>query len=249
MSNTTKTDFGFESVTPTEKTQRVGQVFSNVAARYDIMNDVMSLGVHRWWKRHTVATSGLRPGQRVLDLAGGSGDLTRLVLKKVMPGGQVVLSDINAEMLSVGRRNMTDAGCVDAVKYAQINAEIIPFPDNYFDRVFIGFGLRNVTQKEKALAEMCRVLKPGGRAIILEFSKLQSQPLAKLYDEYSFKLIPKLGGLIADDEASYQYLVESIRMHPDQETLKSMMLSSGFDEASYQNLSGGVVAIHTGIKY
>ncbi len=240
------THFGFKTVAEEEKAKKVGEVFHSVASRYDLMNDVMSAGLHRLWKRFTVETSGVRPGDRVLDVAGGSGDLSRLFAKKVGPTGQVVLTDINASMLGVGRDRLIDDGM--AVPALQCDAEKLPFPNAYFNCVIVAFGLRNMTHKEIALKEMCRVLKPGGRLLVLEFSKVW-KPLAPAYDAYSFKLLPLMGKLLANDEGSYRYLAESIRMHPDQETLKQMMLEAGFGRVDFNNLTGGVVALHKGWKY
>jgi demethylmenaquinone methyltransferase/2-methoxy-6-polyprenyl-1,4-benzoquinol methylase len=240
------THFGFKTVAESEKARKVGEVFHSVASRYDLMNDVMSAGLHRLWKRFTVESSGVLPGNRVLDIAGGSGDLSRLFAKKVGKLGKVVLTDINASMLSVGRDRMLDEGL--AVPAAQCDAEKLPFPDNYYDCVSVAFGLRNMTHKDLALKEMLRVLKPGGRLLVLEFSHVW-KPLQPAYDAYSFKLLPVMGKLLARDEDSYRYLAESIRMHPDQETLKQMMLDAGFDKVDYNNLTAGVVALHKGVKY
>jgi demethylmenaquinone methyltransferase/2-methoxy-6-polyprenyl-1,4-benzoquinol methylase len=223
-------------------------VFDSVAERYDIMNDLMSLGVHRLWKRFAVELAGVRPGQRVLDLAGGSGDLAARFAPLVGAAGEVVLADINAHMLEQGRRRLVDRGIINNVRYAQVNAERLPFPDNSFDCITIAFGLRNVTDKDAALRSMFRVLKPGGRALVLEFSKPVAPGLRPLYDLYSFKVLPLLGRFVARDESSYRYLAESIRMHPDQETLKSMMQQAGFERCDYHNLSGGIVALHRGYK-
>lgn len=239
------THFGFETVAEEQKAQKVGEVFHSVASRYDVMNDVMSAGMHRLWKRFAVETSGVRAGNKVLDVAGGSGDLSKLFAKKVGTSGQVVLTDINASMLGVGRDRLMDEGL--SVPALQCDAEKLPFPSNYFDCVIVAFGLRNMTHKELALAEMQRVLKPGGRLLVLEFSKVW-KPLASIYDAYSFKLLPLMGKLIAKDEASYRYLAESIRMHPDQETLRTMMLDAGFGRVDYHNLSAGTVALHKGFK-
>ena len=242
MSNT---HFGFETVDEKDKAKRVAGVFTSVAGKYDIMNDLMSAGLHRIWKRFAVSVSGVRTGQRVLDVAGGSADLSRLFLKQVGSSGQVVLTDINNAMLRVGRDRLLDEGANNPV--AQCDAEHLPFPDNYFDCVSIAFGLRNVTHKDAALREMKRVLKPGGRVIVLEFSKIAA-PLEKAYDFYSFKLLPQMGKLIANDADSYRYLAESIRMHPGQEELKQMMLDAGLERVEYFNLTGGVVAVHRGYK-
>jgi len=241
-----ETHFGFETVAEEDKAKKVGEVFHSVASRYDLMNDVMSAGLHRLWKRFTVETSGVRTGDRVLDVAGGSGDLSRLFAKKVGRTGQVILTDINASMLGVGRDRLIDDGV--AVPALQCDAEKLPFPDRHFNCVIVAFGLRNMTHKDVALKEMCRVLKPGGRLLVLEFSRVW-KPLAPAYDAYSFKLLPLMGKLLANDEDSYRYLAESIRMHPDQETLKQMMLEAGFGRADYNNLTGGVVALHKGWKY
>lgn len=242
------TDFGFRDVPVAEKQRLVRGVFDSVAARYDVMNDVMSMGVHRLWKRYTVELAQLRPGQRVLDLAGGTGDLTALMLPQVLPNGSVTLSDINAAMLSEGRKRLLDAGFAKGLDLALANAEALPFADASYDLVTIGFGLRNVTDKQRALASMFRVLKPGGRLLVLEFSKPTSGLLSKVYDEYSFRYLPRMGRMIAGDEDSYRYLAESIRKHPDQETLKGMLEQAGFARVSYYNLTGGVVAVHRGFK-
>ncbi|MEO8133973.1 MAG: bifunctional demethylmenaquinone methyltransferase/2-methoxy-6-polyprenyl-1,4-benzoquinol methylase UbiE [Betaproteobacteria bacterium] len=240
------TDFGFEQVSPAEKTERVRGVFESVAARYDIMNDVMSVGLHRLWKRFAVELAAVRPGARVLDIAGGTADMTRLFLDKAGPTGEVWLTDINGAMLTVGRDRMLDEGRVAPV--AQCDAERLPFPDNYFDVTCIAFGLRNVTRKESALAEMRRVTRPGGRALVLEFSRI-NPVLGPAYDWYSFNVLPRMGKLIAGDEASYRYLAESIRMHPDQRALESMMQAAGLEGIEYFNLAGGLVAVHRGYKY
>lgn len=243
MSRTTH--FGFQTVPEEEKAKRVAGVFTSVASKYDIMNDLMSVGLHRIWKRFAVGLANVHEGQRVLDIAGGSGDISRLFLDKVGSRGQVVLTDINNAMLRVGRDRLLDEG--KATPTAQCNAEHLPFPDNYFDCVSIAFGLRNVTHKDAALREMRRVLKPGGRVIVLEFSKI-AKPLEKAYDLYSFKLLPKMGELIANDADSYRYLAESIRMHPGQEELKQMMIDAGLERVEYFNMTGGVVAVHRGYK-
>jgi len=248
MSGDQTTHFGFQEVPLDDKARRVRGVFDSVADRYDLMNDLMSLGVHRLWKRFAIEKAGLRPGHRVLDLAGGTGDLAALMAPKVAPEGSVVLSDINEAMLGVGRRRLEDRGIVGNVAYALVNAEALPFEDAGFDAVTIAFGLRNVTDKDAALREMHRVLKPGGRAMILEFSKVEFEGLKKIYDVYSFGILPRLGKLVADDEASYRYLAESIRMHPDQETLKDMMSDAGFVDCEFHNMTGGIVALHKGIK-
>ena len=244
------THFGFKTVDEAEKQQKVGEVFHSVANKYDVMNDVMSAGLHRSWKRFAVDVSGVKLGDSVLDIAGGSGDLSKLFAKKVGTNltespGSVTLTDINASMLTVGRDRMIDAGL--NVPAMQCNAEALPFADNQFDCVIVAFGLRNMTHKDIALKEMQRVLKVGGRLLVLEFSKVW-QPLEKLYGAYSFKFLPFMGKLIANDAESYQYLAESIRMHPDQETLKQMMLDAGFGKADYYNLSAGIVALHKGYK-
>ena len=239
------THFGFKTVDEGEKQQKVGTVFHSVASKYDLMNDVMSAGMHRGWKRFAVDISGVKAGDNVLDIAGGSGDLSKLFAKKVGQEGSVTLTDINASMLAVGRDRMIDAGL--NVPAMQCNAEALPFADNSFDCVIVAFGLRNMTHKDVALHEMQRVLKVGGRLLVLEFSKVW-QPLEKLYDAYSFKLLPLMGKLLAKDAASYQYLAESIRVHPDQETLKQMMIDAGLGKVDYYNLSAGVVALHKGYK-
>jgi len=240
-----ETHFGFETVAEEEKAKRVAGVFDSVASKYDVMNDLMSAGLHRIWKRFAVGVSGVREGQRVLDVAGGSADMSRLFLKKVGSSGQVVLTDINNAMLRVGRDRLLDEGVTTPT--AQCDAEHLPFPDNYFDCANIAFGLRNVTHKDAALREMRRVIRPGGRVIVLEFSKI-AKPLEPLYDAYSFKLLPKIGELVANDAESYRYLAESIRMHPGQEELKQMMEEAGLERVEYFNLTGGVVAVHRGYK-
>ncbi len=239
------THFGFETVDETEKAKKVAGVFTSVASKYDVMNDVMSVGLHRVWKRFAIEISGVREGQRVLDVAGGSADLSRLFLKKVGSSGQVVLTDINNAMLRVGRDRLLDEGITTPT--TQCDAEHLPFPDNYFDCVSIAFGLRNVTHKDAALREMHRVIKPGGRVVLLEFSKI-AKSLEKVYDLYSFKLLPKIGELIAGDADSYRYLAESIRMHPGQDELKQMMEDAGLKKVEYFNMTGGVVAVHRGYK-
>lgn len=243
------THFGFSTVPKAEKARKVAQVFHSVAAKYDVMNDLMSAGVHRLWKRFTIDCSGVRPGQKVLDLGGGTGDLTAKFSRIVGDKGVVILADINNSMLNVGRDKLRDQGIVGNVHYVQANAEELPFPDDFFDCITISFCLRNVTDKEKALASMRRVLKPGGRLLVLEFSKPIIEPLSKLYDAYSFYVLPKMGQWIANDAESYRYLAESIRMHPDQETLKAMMDAVGFEQTSYYNLTGGIVALHRGYKF
>jgi len=240
------THFGYRDVAVGDKTQLVHGVFESVAGKYDLMNDLMSLGVHRLWKKHFIATSGIQPGQRVLDLAGGTGDIAALMSKQVGSHGSVVLSDINEAMLAVGRRRMEDRGLVGNIEYSLANAEQLPFANGEFDAATIAFGLRNVTDQAAALKEMFRVLKPGGRAMILEFSKVEFEGLKKIYDTYSFGILPRLGKIIADDEDSYRYLAESIRKHPDQDTLAGMMEDAGFTNVSYLNMTGGIVAIHSG---
>ena len=241
-------DFGFRSVAPAEKTRLVGEVFRSVAPKYDLMNDLMSFGVHRLWKRDFVGTSVVRAGARVLDLASGTGDIAALLSEAVGATGHVVASDINPAMLGIGRDRLTDQGRVANLDYALANAEFLPFPDRRFALVTIAFGLRNVTDKQRALAEIHRVLDIGGRALILEFSAVRHDALKALYDLYSFEVLPRLGRAVADDEASYRYLAESIRKHPDQETLKSMMEAAGFRNVEVRNLSAGIVAIHRGYK-
>ena len=247
MSND-KTHFGYEQVDVKEKVGRVAGVFHSVADKYDVMNDIMSLGVHRLWKRFTLSQTGLKAGHRVLDLAGGTGDLASKMAKMVGPSGEVVLSDINSSMLSRGRERLIDKGIAGNVRYVQANAECLPFPDDYFDCITIAFGLRNVTDKDSALRSMHRILKPGGRLLVLEFSKPVTPGLAPVYDVYSFKLLPFMGKLVANDEDSYRYLAESIRMHPDQQTLQAMMDDAGFSQTKYHNLTGGIVALHKGFK-
>jgi demethylmenaquinone methyltransferase/2-methoxy-6-polyprenyl-1,4-benzoquinol methylase len=248
MDDKNTTHFGYQEVPVTEKARHVADVFHSVASKYDVMNDLMSLGVHRLWKWLTIQQSGVRRGSKVLDIAGGTGDLTRRFSKLVGDSGKVILADINASMLNVGRDRLTDLGVISNVEFVQANAECLPFPDNYFDCITIAFGLRNVTDKDKALASMYRVLKPGGQLMVLEFSKPDDW-LAPIYDTYSFKLLPKIGKLVANDEESYRYLAESIRMHPDQATLKAMMEAVGFERCEYQNMSSGIVALHRGYKF
>ncbi|QKT03668.1 bifunctional demethylmenaquinone methyltransferase/2-methoxy-6-polyprenyl-1,4-benzoquinol methylase UbiE [Ectothiorhodospiraceae bacterium 2226] len=242
------TDFGFQRVPLEEKVRRVGDVFHSVAARYDLMNDLMSLGIHRWWKYYTTLTANVRRGQRVLDLAAGTGDLAMRLAERVGRDGQVVLCDINDSMLRVGRTRLLDAGVAGNVQYVQADAEHLPFPDNSFHTITIAFGLRNVTRKAEALASMRRALRPGGQLLVLEFSKPTLPGLAPLYDAYSFNLLPLMGKLVAGDAESYRYLAESIRMHPDQGTLQGMMEGAGLERCSYTNLSGGIVALHHGYK-
>jgi demethylmenaquinone methyltransferase/2-methoxy-6-polyprenyl-1,4-benzoquinol methylase len=242
------THFGFREVPTAQKQKLVGEVFSSVAGKYDLMNDLMSLGIHRVWKRFFVATAQVAKGDRVLDLAGGTGDIAALLKPRVGETGEIVLGDINGEMLRVGRDRMIDRGRVEGFEYVQCNAEALPFPDASFDLVTIAFGLRNVTDKDAALAEMLRVLKVGGQARVLEFSEVKADWFKPLYDFHSFKVLPRLGRLFAHDADSYQYLAESIRKHPPQDELKAMMEAAGFDRCDYRNLSGGIVAIHTGYK-
>jgi demethylmenaquinone methyltransferase / 2-methoxy-6-polyprenyl-1,4-benzoquinol methylase len=239
------THFGFQSVDEQEKASRVRGVFDSVASKYDVMNDLMSVGMHRAWKAYTVLVANVKSGQRVLDIAGGTGDLALAFAPKVGPTGQVVHTDINEAMLREGRNRLLDAGV--SLPTLACDAEHLPFADAYFDVVTVAFGLRNMTHKDLALQEMRRVLKPGGKLLVLEFSKV-AKPLEKIYDWYSFKVLPKLGKLVANDDASYQYLAESIRMHPDQDALKAMMLKGGFGHVDYHNMSGGVVALHVAIK-
>lgn len=242
------THFGYEQVNVADKEKRVADVFHSVAAKYDLMNDLMSMGVHRIWKAIAIEHSGVRKGQRVLDIAGGTGDLTQKFSKLVGPSGQVVLADINDSMLKVGRDKLQDNGISGNVRFVQANAEMLPFPDNHFDCITIAFGLRNVTDKQKALESMARVLKPGGRLLVLEFSKTQNPLLTKAYDAYSFSLLPLMGKMILNDGDSYKYLAESIRMHPDQQTLRDMMTQAGLVRCKYYNMTGGVVALHKGFK-
>jgi demethylmenaquinone methyltransferase/2-methoxy-6-polyprenyl-1,4-benzoquinol methylase len=243
------TDFGFTEVPVSEKANRVRAVFESVAGKYDLMNDLMSMGVHRLWKQFTLSQTGLRPGQRALDVAGGTGDLASGMAKQVGEDGLVILTDINAAMLARGRDRMVDEGVVRNLRCSLANAECLPFKDQSFDCVTIAFGLRNVTNKEAALRSMLRVLRPGGQLMVLEFSKPVAPGLKPIYDTYSFSVLPWLGKMIAQDEASYRYLAESIRRFPDQETLKSMMQDAGFSNCSYHNLSGGIVALHRGYKF
>ena len=242
------THFGYRDVPKGEKERLVAGVFHSVASRYDIMNDLMSLGIHRLWKRFTIELSAARPGHWVLDIAGGTGDLARQFAGIVGRCGRVVLADINDSMLRVGRDRLLDQGVVGNLEFVQANAECLPFPDNTFDCITIAFGLRNVTDKEAALRSMCRVLKPGGRLLVLEFSKTHHPLLTKAYDAYSFSLLPMMGKMVTGDSHSYQYLAESIRMHPDQETLAEMMREAGFANTTYHNMTGGIVAVHKGVK-
>ncbi|WP_367608074.1 bifunctional demethylmenaquinone methyltransferase/2-methoxy-6-polyprenyl-1,4-benzoquinol methylase UbiE [Legionella sp. W05-934-2] len=243
------THFGFQTVAWQDKQKKVADVFHSVADKYDIMNDLMSLGVHRLWKKATIDKASIRPGHRVLDLAGGSGDLTCQASRRVGEQGEVVLADINEAMLQQGRANLLDKGILKNVRFIQANAESLPFPDNHFDRILIGFGLRNVTDKAKALRSMYRVCRPGGKLLVLEFSTPNLPGLKPIYDWYSFNILPKLGKLIANDEASYRYLAESIRMHPDQKAMKKMIEQAGFEDCHYDNFTGGVVALHIAYKY
>ena len=242
------TDFGYREVEPEEKTRLVGQVFSSVADRYDLMNDLMSVGIHRLWKRHFVAGCGLRPGQRALDLAGGTGDIADLIRRRVRPGGDVLVADINREMLEAGRRRMDDRGEIRGLEWLQVNGEALPFADRSFDHLTIAFGLRNITDRARALAEMHRVLKPGGRVHILEFSHVAPEPVARAYDLWSFQVLPRLGAMVAGDRDSYQYLAESIRRFPDQETLADQLREVGFERVRYENLSAGIAAIHRAVR-
>ena len=242
---TKQTHFGFETIPEDDKVRRVAGVFDSVANQYDVMNDLMSGGLHRLWKAFTISQAGIRPGFRVLDIAGGTGDLARVFAKQAGPTGQVWLTDINESMLRVGRDKLLNDGSL--IPLAVCDAEALPFPDHYFDRVSVAFGLRNMTHKDKALAEMHRVLKPGGKLLVLEFSKVW-EPLQKTYDAFSFSVLPWLGRHITGDADSYRYLAESIRMHPDQESLKQMLSQAGFTRVDYFNLTAGVAALHTGIK-
>ena len=243
-----KTDFGYKSVDKAEKAELVAGVFHSVANKYDMMNDLMSLGTHRLWKRFTIERAGLKKGQKVLDLAGGTGDLALKMSQKIGAEGMTVLSDINSSMLNVGRSKLIDKGAMHNIHFVQANAESLPFPENYFDCITIAFGLRNVTDKNKALGSMYQSLKPGGRLLVLEFSKPIVPGLSPLYDLYSFSALPLIGKLVVNDSESYRYLAESIRMHPDQDTLQSMMDDAGFELTEYFNLSGGIVALHRGFK-
>jgi demethylmenaquinone methyltransferase/2-methoxy-6-polyprenyl-1,4-benzoquinol methylase len=247
MSNKT-THFGYEEVDIKEKSSRVGAVFNSVTPSYDLMNDLMSFGLHRAWKRFAVSSMQLKPGHRVLDVAGGTGDLTALMHKHVGSSGQIVLSDINPSMLAHGKARLTDKGLINNIDYIVADAESLPFPSKHFDAIMLAFGLRNMTDKSKALRSLFRVLKPGGRLSVLEFSTPTVKALSPIYDAFSMKLIPKLGKFFAHDEKSYQYLVESIRKHPDQESLKTLFEEAGFEQCRYHNLSLGIVALHTGYK-
>ncbi|MGM0571518.1 bifunctional demethylmenaquinone methyltransferase/2-methoxy-6-polyprenyl-1,4-benzoquinol methylase UbiE [Marinobacter sp.] len=242
------THFGFRQVPKSQKASQVANVFHSVAGKYDLMNDLMSMGIHRLWKRFTIELSGVRPGQQVLDIAGGTGDLTMKFSDLVGPSGRVVLADINASMLQVGRDRLTDRGYAGNIEYVQADAEHLPFPDNTFNVVSIAFGLRNVTDKDQALRDMARVLRPGGKVMVLEFSRPTNPLLSKAYDTYSFSALPLMGQLFAGDAESYRYLAESIRMHPDQETLKGMMEDAGLVNCRYYNMTGGIVALHVGTK-
>jgi demethylmenaquinone methyltransferase/2-methoxy-6-polyprenyl-1,4-benzoquinol methylase len=242
------THFGYQTVNSEEKAGKVAEVFHSVASSYDLMNDLMSVGIHRLWKRVTIEMSGVRRGHKVLDIAGGTGDLAAKFSRIVGSDGLVVLADINDSMLKVGRDRLLDRGIANNIQFAQANAQYLPFPDNSFDVITIAFGLRNVTDKEMALRSMYRVLKPGGKLLVLEFSKPPSMVLSKIYDGYSFNILPKLGKLFASDADSYQYLAESIRMHPDQETLMGMVEEAGFSNCDYHNMTGGIVALHRGVK-
>jgi demethylmenaquinone methyltransferase/2-methoxy-6-polyprenyl-1,4-benzoquinol methylase len=242
------THFGYRDVPVKEKEKLVDQVFSSVADRYDLMNDLMSMGMHRLWKRHFVATAGIRPDFRILDLAGGTGDISALMAPRLGPEGQIILADINAAMLSRGRDRLLDSSLGQRVRCAQVNAEALPFADGSFDLVTMAFGLRNVTDKAAALASMQRVLKPGGRVMVLEFSQIKPRALRPLYDWYSFKVLPRIGARVAGDPDSYQYLAESIRKHPDQSGLETLMTEAGFQRCQHRNLTAGVVAIHTAIR-
>jgi demethylmenaquinone methyltransferase/2-methoxy-6-polyprenyl-1,4-benzoquinol methylase len=244
-----QTHFGFQQVATDQKVNKVADVFHSVAAKYDLMNDLMSFGIHRLWKRFTIDCSGVRKGQKVLDLAGGTGDLAAKFSQLVGDKGNVILADINDSMLKVGREKLRNLGIESNIEYVQANAEALPFEDNSFDIVTIAFGLRNVTDKDKALASIYRILKPGGRLLILEFSKPIFEPLSKVYDMYSFHILPKMGEWVANDGDSYQYLAESIRMHPDQNTLENMMQTAGFEQTEFFNLTGGIVALHRGFKF
>ena len=243
-----ETHFGYQTVAEGKKESLVAGVFDSVASKYDIMNDVMSFGVHRIWKKIAMQHTGLKLGDKALDVAGGTGDLTMQMSKQVGPTGKIIISDINAAMLEEGRKRLLDKGFAGNIDFVEANAEALPFEDDSFDCITIAFGLRNVTHQDKALESMFRVLKPGGRLLILEFSKPVMPGLDKVYDFYSFNILPKMGKLIANDEESYRYLAESIRMHPDQKTLKQLMINAGFERCTYHNMTGGIVALHKGFK-
>ena len=243
-----QTHFGYQTVDENVKESLVAGVFDSVASKYDIMNDVMSFGIHRIWKKIAMQHTGLKPGDRALDVAGGTGDLTMQMSRQVGPNGKIIISDINPAMLEEGRKRLLDKGYAGNIDFVVANAEELPFEDNSFDCITIAFGLRNVTHQDAALRSMCRVLKPGGRLLVLEFSKPVMPGLDKVYDFYSFNVLPKMGKLIANDEESYRYLAESIRMHPDQETLKQLMADAGFERCTYHNMTGGIVALHKGFK-
>lgn len=243
------THFGFRTVDKNKKADMVADIFDSVAAKYDLMNDLMSFGIHRLWKRFTIESSAVRPSQKILDLAGGTGDFTAKFSRMAGEKGEVILADINSSMLMIGREKIRNQGRINNIHYVQANAESLPFCDNYFDCITFAFGLRNVTEKEKALSSILRVLKPGGRLLVLEFSAPVFPWLRKIYDVYSFHVLPKMGKIVAQDEQSYRYLAESIRMHPDQDTLKLMMMNAGFEQVTYSNLTGGIVALHRGFKF
>ncbi len=247
--NQETTHFGYQEVPVSDKANKVAEVFHSVADKYDLMNDLMSAGVHRLWKRYTIETSGAKKGDTILDLAGGTGDLAAKFARIVGPEGLVTLSDINGSMLENGRERLTNMGIAGNIEYVQANAECLPFADNKYNITTMAFGLRNVTDKDAALRSIYRCLKPGGKLMVLEFSKPVIPALSTIYDQYSFKLLPLIGKLVANDEESYRYLAESIRMHPDQETLKGMMEEAGFEKCSYHNMTGGVVALHVGYKF
>lgn len=248
MNDKNTTHFGYRDVDKEEKAGLVAGVFHSVAAQYDVMNDLMSVGIHRIWKRFTIELSGVRKGNAVLDIAGGTGDLAARFAELVGSQGRVVLADINDSMLQVGRDKLLDEGRIGNIEFVQADAQFLPFPDDSFDCITIAFGLRNVTDKDLALRSMLRVLKPGGRLLVLEFSKPENELLSKAYDTYSFRVLPVMGQIVANDSESYQYLAESIRMHPDQDTLREMMEDAGFAQCEYHNMTGGVVALHKGVK-
>ena len=248
MTDKDTTHFGYRDVEKNKKADLVAGVFHSVAARYDLMNDLMSGGIHRIWKRFTLELSGVRRGHAVLDIAGGTGDLAAKFAELVGESGRVVLADINDSMLQVGRDKLLDTGRIANIEFVQADAQYLPFPDDSFDCITIAFGLRNVTDKDMALRSMLRVLKPGGRLLVLEFSKPENELLSRAYDTYSFRVLPVMGQIVANDSESYQYLAESIRMHPDQETLRDMMEDAGFSQCEFHNLTGGIVALHRGIK-